>query len=213
MIELFVTPLFGVFLLAGLILAITPGPAVLYLVARSVDQGRKAGVVSCLGVFTATLVHIAAAALGLSALMASSALLFSVVKYAGAAYLVFLGIQTLRRPVPEGDVVPVRASLGRVWRDGFLVNLLNPKTTLFFFAFLPQFVDPALGNQAGQVVALGLTFALLAFGTDLTWALVAGSVGQAVRKNRGFRMAQKYVTGGLYLALGAFAAMFNNQSR
>lgn len=213
MIEPFVSPLFGVFLLAGLLLAVTPGPAVLYLVARSVDQGRRAGVVSCLGVFGATLVHIAAAALGLSALMLSSALLFSVVKYAGAAYLIYLGIQTLRRPVPAGDQVPARASLGKIWRDGFLVNLLNPKTTLFFFAFLPQFVDPALGNPTGQVVFLGLTFGLMAFGTDLTWVLAAGSLGQAVRRNRGFRMAQKYVTGGLYLALGAFAAMFNNQSR
>lgn len=207
------TPLFGVFLLAGLILAVTPGPAVLYLVARSVDQGRRAGMVSCLGVFTATLVHITAAALGLSALMLSSVLLFSVVKYAGAAYLVFLGVQTLLRPVPTPSEAPPRASLRRIWRDGFLVNLLNPKTALFFFAFLPQFVDPALGNPAGQVVVLGLTFGVMAFGTDLAWALVAGSLGQAVRHSALFRRAQKYLTGGLYLALGAFAATFNNQSR
>lgn len=201
------TPLFGVFLLAGFLLAVTPGPAVLYLVARSVDQGRRAGVVSCLGVFSATLVHITAAALGLSALMLSSALLFSLVKYAGAAYLLFLGVQTLLRPVPGVAETPPPAPLSRVWMDGFLVNLLNPKTTLFFLAFLPQFVDPALGNPTGQVVVLGLTFGVMALGTDLTWALVAGSLGQVVRRSVGFRKAQKLVSGGVYLMLGAFAAL------
>lgn len=205
------TPLFGVFLLAGFLLAVTPGPAVLYLVARSVDQGRRAGVVSCLGVFSATLVHITAAALGLSALMLSSALLFSLVKYAGAAYLLFLGIQALIRPVPGVAETPPPAPLGRIWMDGFLVNLLNPKTTLFFLAFLPQFVDPALGNPTGQVVILGLTFGIMAFGTDLTWALVAGTLGQAVRRHAGFRRAQKYVSGGLYLALGLFAASLSQR--
>jgi len=201
------TPLFPLFLLAGFLLAVTPGPAVLYLVARSVDQGWKAGVVSCLGVFCATLIHVAAAVLGLSAVLASSALLFSGVKWVGAAYLVWLGLQTLlRREVPAG-AAPAPAPLVRVWRDGFVVNLLNPKTTLFFLAFLPQFVDPSAGPVPVQVLVLGLSFAVMAFGTDLCWALLAGRLGDRVRRSPRFRRAQRWVTGGVYLALGAAAAL------
>lgn len=206
------TPLFLVFLAAGFVLAVTPGPAVLYLVARSIDQGRRAGLVSCLGVFSASLVHVTAAVLGLSAILASSALLFSVVKYAGAAYLLWLGVSTLLRKEPSSYEAPPPAPLGRVWLDGLVVNLLNPKTTLFFFAFLPQFVDPALGNPAGQVLVLGLSFSLLAFVTDSTWALVAATLGVRVRRSTGFRRAQKYVSGGVYLALGTFAALFTRRS-
>lgn len=206
------TPLFLVFLAAGFVLAVTPGPAVLYLVARSIDQGRRAGLVSCLGVFSATLVHVTAAALGLSAILASSALLFSVVKYAGAAYLLWLGVSNLLRKEPSSYHAPPPAPLAKVWLDGFVVNLLNPKTTLFFFAFLPQFVDPTLGNPGGQVLTLGVSFAVLAFVTDSTWALVAATLGARVRRNATFRRAQKYVSGGVYLALGAFAALFTRRT-
>jgi len=134
------------------------------------------------------------------------------VKYAGAAYLVWLGVSTLLRKEPSSYEAPAPAPLKKVWLDGFVVNLLNPKTTLFFFAFLPQFVDPGLGNPAGQVLVLGLSFAVLAFVTDSTWALVAATLGARVRRNPVFRRAQKYLSGGVYLALGAFAALFTRRS-
>jgi threonine/homoserine/homoserine lactone efflux protein len=206
------TALYGIFLCSALVLAVTPGPAVLYLVARSVDQGRRAGLVSCLGVFTACLVHVGAATLGLSAVLASSALLFSLVKYAGAAYLLWLGVTTLLRQEEPQDRRPEPASLAKVWTDGFVVNLLNPKTTLFFLAFLPQFVEPALGHVTGQVLVLGLSFALIALTTDVAWALAAGTLGEKVRAHAGFRRLQKYLSGGLYLVLGAFAALVTRKT-
>src|SRR5437899_7283618 len=134
----------GLFIGAALVLLLIPGPAVLYVVARSVAQGRMAGFISDLGIHTATLVHVLAAALGLSALLASSALAFSIVKYAGAAYLIWLGLKKIfgRVDEPQADGALPRHSYARLFRDGFIVNLLNPKTALVFFAFLPQFVDP-----------------------------------------------------------------------
>ena len=146
------------FIGAALVLLLIPGPAVLYVVGRSVAQGRKAGIVSVLGIHTATLIHILAAALGLSVLVLSSALAFNVVKYAGAAYLVWLGFRKLFGPAEiagtNGELT--RYSHARLFRDGFLVNLLNPKTALFFLAFLPQFVDVSRGHVAMQITLLGL---------------------------------------------------------
>src|SRR5690242_1335102 len=154
----------GLFIGAALVLLLIPGPAVLYIVARSMEQGRLAGFVSDLGIHTATLIHILAAALGLSALLASSALAFSIVKYVGAAYLVWLGLRKIFGPVgrPDDDGGSLaRHSHARLFRDGFIVNLFNPKTALFFLAFLPQFVDPARGHLAEQIAFLGLLFAAL----------------------------------------------------
>src|SRR5262245_57466906 len=129
------------FAAAALVLAVTPGPAVLYIVTRSVSQGRLAGVVSCLGVAVGGMVHVLAAAAGLSVVLATSALAFNIVKYAGAAYLVWLGIQKLTRaPRPDAEASAEPHSLLRVFREGVVVNVLNPKTALFFLAFLPQFV-------------------------------------------------------------------------
>src|SRR6202050_5762037 len=134
----------GFFCVAAILLLLTPGPAVLYIVARSVEQGRIAGLASVCGITTGTLVHVLAAALGLSALLASSALAFAAVKYAGAGYLIYIGARRiLRRTGAAAERIQLpRRSLGRLYRDGFVVNLLNPKTALFFLAFLPQFVDP-----------------------------------------------------------------------
>jgi threonine/homoserine/homoserine lactone efflux protein len=134
---------FLVFVLSALALVLVPGPNVIYIVTRGVDQGRRAGLASACGVETATLVHVAAAAAGLSALLASSAAASEVVRYAGAAYLAYLGVRTLLSDdgIGSGDSPPP-ARLARVYTEGFLVNLLNPKVALFFLAFLPQFVDP-----------------------------------------------------------------------
>ena len=202
----------GLFVGAALVLLLVPGPAVLYIVARSVAQGRMAGFVSDVGIHSATLVHVLAAALGLSALLASSALAFSIVKYAGAAYLIWLGLKKIfgRAEEVDADGNLPRHSYARLFRDGFIVNLLNPKTALFFLAFLPQFVDPSRGAAWTQVVVLGATLATLGLFTDGLYALLGGTAGEWIRKQRagaGLRRARRYVTGGVYIALGAVAAI------
>src|SRR6202521_4775327 len=165
----------GVFSLAAVLLLLAPGPAVLYIVARSIEQGRIAGLASVCGITTGTLVHVLAAALGLSALLASSALAFAVVKYAGAGYLIYIGVRRIlsRTETPAARIELPRRSLGRLYRDGFIVNLLNPKTALFFLAFLPQFVDPARGAVAMQMLILGVLFVAVALLSDSSYALLA----------------------------------------
>jgi threonine/homoserine/homoserine lactone efflux protein len=196
---------FLVFTLAALALAIVPGPAVLYIVAQSVQGGRRAGVVSALGVSTGGLVHVAAAVIGLSAVLAASATAFTIVKLAGAVYLVWLGIRTL---LSKDDAIAGRRAeptLGRTYRQGVVVNVLNPKTALFFLAFLPQFVDPD-GSTRGQLALLGVTFVLIALTTDLIWALVAGTAGAVLKQSRTFLRVQRYVSGTIFVGLGALAA-------
>jgi threonine/homoserine/homoserine lactone efflux protein len=202
----------GVFALAAILLLLTPGPAVLFIVARSLEQGRLAGIASVCGITTGTLVHVAAAALGLSALLASSALAFSLVKYAGAAYLITIGVRRLlsRADAPAARSGLPRRSLGRLYRDGFLVNLLNPKTALFFLAFLPQFVDPARGAVAFQIAFLGLMFATMGFASDGLYALAAGSAGRWLKHNASFLRFERYVTGGVFIGLGVTAALAGN---
>jgi threonine/homoserine/homoserine lactone efflux protein len=198
---------FSLFLLAALILAVTPGPAVLYIVTRSVSQGRTAGVVSCLGIALGTLVHVVAAALGLSAVLASSALAFSLVKYAGAAYLIWLGCRKLLREPDSRALAPVEArSLRRVFWEGVVVNVLNPKTALFFLAFLPQFVDASAGPAWYQLLILGGAFALVAFCTDCTWGLLAGSAGAWLKSHPRFPQSERYVSGSVYVGLGLATA-------
>jgi threonine/homoserine/homoserine lactone efflux protein len=202
----------GLFVGAALVLLLIPGPAVLYIVARSVEQGRLAGFVSDLGIHAATLVHVLAAALGLSALLASSALAFSVVKYAGAAYLIWLGLKKIfgRSEAPGADLALVRYSYARLFRDGFIVNLLNPKTALFFLAFLPQFADVSRGHLATQIAFLGLLFAALGFVTDGCYALVAGTAGNWLKRSQGYLRFERYVSGTLFIGLGLTAAFSGN---
>ena len=154
---------------AALLLLVVPGPAVLYVVTQSVSHGRRAGLASVAGITTGTIVHVAAATIGLSALLASSALAFDVVKYLGAAYLIVIGIRRLaglERPAELGD--RRERDVGRLYRQGIVVNVLNPKTALFFLAFLPQFVEPSRGAAWAQILALGLFFAFLGFLSDST---------------------------------------------
>ncbi|MFQ5755624.1 MAG: LysE family translocator [Acidiferrobacterales bacterium] len=191
------------FLLAAWVLLITPGPAVLYIVARSVDQGQLAGIVSTLGVGVGTFVHVAAATLGISALLVSSALAFSVVKYVGAAYLVYLGVRMLRtRDVQRQPGASQGKALVRIFCDGVVGNALNPKTALFFFAFLPQFVDVSRGVVALQVFALGAMFVIMGIFSDGLRALRAGSVGHWLKHNARYLRAQRYFAGSVLIALG-----------
>jgi len=198
----------SLFISVTVALVFMPGPNTLYIIARSVQQGRRAGVVSSLGVQVGSLVHIAAAALGLSALLLSSALAFGVVKYAGAAYLIYLGIKTLLTKEKTGPAQEVeRASLSRVFYQGVVVNLLNPKTALFFFAFLPQFIDPARGRVAMQIISLGAILVILGTLSDMTYVLAAGSVGNWLRGNLKFLRAQRFFASSVYLGLGAATAL------
>jgi threonine/homoserine/homoserine lactone efflux protein len=196
-----------VFSVAALALIVVPGPAVLYIVAQSIDRGRLAGIVSALGVATGGLVHVTAAAVGLSSLLVSSATAFNVVKYAGAAYLIGLGLWTLLRRREEATVeMPKERKLSRRYWQGVVVNVLNPKTALFFFAFLPQFVDPEKGSAALQIGILGLVFVALAVASDCVWALAAGTASERLRGNRSFLAVQRYVSGSVFVGLGALTA-------
>ncbi len=195
------------FLLAALALLLVPGPAVLYILTRSATQGRRAGLASVLGVEAGSLIHSMAAAFGLSALLMTSAIAFQVVKYVGAAYLVYLGIRALLSREEGGqEAAPVPRSNLQLFAKGFLVNLLNPKTALFFYAFLPQFVDPLRGAVQGQIFMLGLIFVTLATCTDSLYALLGSSIGGWLFTRSGFRKARRFVTGGIYIALGVTAA-------
>jgi threonine/homoserine/homoserine lactone efflux protein len=201
---------FALFVAAALVLLIVPGPSVLYIVARSVEGGRTAGFVSVLGVQTGALVHIAFATLGLSAILASSAVAFSVVKWLGAAYLIWLGLKRIfGRDDDEDDVAVEPERLSRVFLQGVIVNTLNPKTALFFLAFLPQFVDPARGAAWTQILFLGANFVILALCSDGLYALLSGTAGGWLRrrmKDAAIKRGQRYVSGGVLIALGAVAA-------
>jgi threonine/homoserine/homoserine lactone efflux protein len=203
-----------VFVLAAVVLVIIPGPNVLYISARSIHQGRAAGLVSSVGIETATIVHVALATAGVSAVLAASAAAFSVVKYAGAAYLVFLGIRTLLSRDTHAEVdAPPTINLRRVYWQGFVVNLLNPKTALFFLAFLPQFVQPDRGPVAIQTLVLGLVLMTIGMGNNVAWALVAGRLGAVLRRNgRGSRV-ERWLTGGVYIGLGALTAFSGGHAR
>ena len=197
----------SLFVSVATILVFMPGPNTLYIIARSIQQGRLAGFVSSLGVQVGTMVHIVAASLGLSALLVSSAVAFNVVKYAGAAYLIFLGIKTLLTKEKIGPAKVRKAALGRVFSQGIVVNLLNPKTALFFFAFLPQFIDVARGAIVLQIVPLGSILIFLGTLSDSIYALASGSIGNWLRGNLKFLRAQRYFAGSVYIGLGAATAL------
>jgi threonine/homoserine/homoserine lactone efflux protein len=195
------------FALAALALLVIPGPSVLYIVTRSIEQGRTAGLVSVLGVHTGTLFHVAAAAFGISAILVRSAVLYTGVKWAGAAYLIFLGIRRIAtRAVTADDVVVEGKPLKKLYLDGVVVNTLNPKTALFFFAFLPQFVDRD-HNVTVQVLFFGALFVLLGFCSDGTYALVASHLGSWLKSSRVFRGVERYVAGTIFVTLGVTAAV------
>ena len=196
------------FMGAALALLLIPGPAVLYITARSASQGRVAGLVSVLAIETANFMQAVAAALGLSAILLSSALAFDVVKYLGAAYLIYLGIRKLLASDNGAEDEDVKQeSLARIYWQGFAVNILNPKTALFFFAFLPQFVDPAKGNVVMQNLLLGAIFVGMAIITDSMYALLASSLAGKLTGNKRFQKGQRYFAGLVYIGLGITTAL------
>lgn len=202
------------FLLAALGLLFIPGPAVLFIMTRSADRGRRAGAISALGVGTADLIHTTAAAFGLSALLMTSALAFSVVKYLGAAYLIYLGIRTLLRHDESHRTESVEPrTVSRMFFQGMTVELLNPKTALFFLAFLPQFVDPARGTITLQFLFFGSLFAALGLCSLAFYGLLAGTIAMHLKKNTRFQSIQRYVTGSIYIALGLTAAFTGSEKK
>jgi threonine/homoserine/homoserine lactone efflux protein len=196
------------FCLAATALIVIPGPAVLYIVAQSVGQGRRAGLISASGVASGGLVHVFAAAVGLSGLLLSSATAFSVVKFVGAGYLIYLGGRRLLGLEPSALVaIEEGRSKRRIYRDGAVVNILNPKTALFFYAFLPQFLDPGRGSVALQALVLGALFVTIALISDSLWALASGSAAQWLRDRPIAVKVERYVTGTVLVGLGAAAAL------
>jgi threonine/homoserine/homoserine lactone efflux protein len=199
---------FGLFAAAALVLLLTPGPAVLYIITRSVNQGRRAGLASAWGIDVANLIHVVAAALGVSAIMLSSALAFNALKYLGAAYLIYLGVRKLlSKEEIEQAAALQRQPLSRAFSQGILVNLLNPKPPLFFLAFLPQFIDVSRGPAVSQTLLLGLLFVGMAVITDSSYALLAGTAGRWLTDRGRFLRAQHYVSGSVYIGLGVATAL------
>ena len=196
------------FLLAALILLLTPGPAVLYIIARSIDQGRLAGLVSVLSIEVGNFMHVLAATLGLSALVFTSALGFTIIKTLGAGYLIYLGV---RRLLVSNDRVETNTAEGRglrkIFSQGVLVAALNPKTALFFLAFLPQFVNPSKSAIPLQFFALGCIFVVMAIVTDGLYALLASTASLWLKGNRTFWRIERYIAGSVYIGLGLTAAL------
>lgn len=200
------------FAAAAVVLIAAPGPNLIYIMTRSIAEGRRAGLVSGLGVETGTLVHVSAAVIGLSALIASSATAFAVVKYAGAGYLIYLGSRALRRreeapPPAAGRRLPLR----RAYRQAVLVQILNPKVALFFLAFVPQFVDPAGGPAWQQIIVFGAVLSMLGVVINSVYAVAAAGAGDWLRARPQLLGRERYLTGPVYIGLGLGAALTGGQ--
>ncbi len=196
----------ALFCLASVALAVVPGPAVTYIVTQSIDKGRRAGLVSALGVASGGLVHVAAATVGLSALIASSATAFTTVKLVGAAYLIVIGVRRILSREEDTEVQVAPTPHRRLYAQGVVVNVLNPKTALFFLAFLPQFVDASSGSIPAQVAFLGVLFAAIALTTDTMYALLADLLAGKLRRSGTGAKLRRWVSGGIFIALGVTAA-------
>jgi threonine/homoserine/homoserine lactone efflux protein len=198
----------AIFMAGAFIIVVIPGPNILYLIARSIHQGRLAGLVSVLGIEAATLVHICAATLGLTSLLLSSAIAFTVVKYAGAAYLVYLGFRKLfERQDEQQEELKATGGLKQVFVQGFIVNLLNPKTAMFFLAFLPQFVDADRGSAAVQILSFGVILVLLAIAVEVAYVLFSSHLRSWLKGNQRLHKSRRYLAGGAYIGLGLTTAL------
>ena len=199
---------YALFIATALALLAIPGPAVLYVVSRSIDQGRSAGLASVLGITSGTVVHVTLATIGLSSLVLASKVAFDAVRYVGAAYLVFLGVRRLlTRPVEEDLDSRAPRTTRDLYTQGLIVNLLNPKTIVFIFAFIPQFVDVNAGHVWLQILLLGLTFAGLGLASDSLYAVVAGTVADRLRGTPFIARVERWFGGSVLIGLGVAAAI------
>jgi threonine/homoserine/homoserine lactone efflux protein len=200
---------YAVFLATGMVLLLIPGPAVIYVVTRSIEMGRGGGLASVAGITTATVAHVTLATVGLSSLLLASRVAFDAVRYVGVAYLLLLGVRRLLgRGLDSGDEEPAPRTRRRAYTQGIVVNLTNPKTIVFVFAFLPQFVDPHARHAWLQVLVLGLSFAILGCLSDSVWALAAGTVADRLRGSDRLARVQRWVGGGTLVGLGILAAVW-----
>ena len=204
-----------VFVMSALVLLVVPGPAVLFAVSRSLVEGRRAGIVSVVGLCSGAAVHVAGSILGVSVLLEASEVAFHALRLTGAAYLVYLGVRRLTSSPATGASSPVPAPrLGRAFVDGFVVNVFNPKAALFLLAFLPQFVDPTRGAVELQLLTFGSIFLVLAFLSDGAYVLAAGSLSATLRRRRGAAAhVERYGVGSVYLGLGVAAALSGSRGR
>ena len=201
---------YAVFLATAIVLLLIPGPAVLYVVTRSIEMGRSGGLASVAGITTGTVAYVALATAGLSSLILASTVAFDAVRYVGAAYLLLLGVRRLLgRGLEQPDEEAAPRTRRRAYAQGVVVNLTNPKTIVFVFAFLPQFVDPHATHAWVQVFVLGLSFALLGFLSDSMWALAAGTVADRLRGSAGIARVQRWLGGGVLVGLGILAAAWS----
>ena len=200
---------YAVFLATGMALLLVPGPAVLYVVTRSIEMGRAGGLASVAGITTGTIAYVALAAAGLSSLLLASTAAFDAVRYVGAAYLLLLGVRRLLgRGLDQLQAEAPPRTRRRAYAQGIVVNLTNPKTIVFVFAFLPQFVDPDAHHAWLQVLVLGLSFTLLGFLSDSMYALVAGTIADRLRGSAAIARVQRWFGGGVLVGLGILAAVW-----
>jgi len=199
---------YAVFLATAIVLLLVPGPAVLYVVTRSIEMGRGGGLASVAGITTGTFVHVTLATAGISSLILASRVAFDAVKYVGAAYLLLLGLRRLLgRGLEEPDAQAAPRTRRRAYTQGVVVNLTNPKTIVFIFAFIPQFVDVSQGHVGVQIFVLGLTFATLGLMSDSLYALAAGTVADRLRGSAGIARFERWFGGSILIGLGVAAAL------
>jgi len=195
------------FAVASVALLVIPGPAVIYIVNRSVADGRQIGLAAVVGLELGTFMHVLAATVGLSAILATSENAFNVVKYLGASYLIFIGLRTLTRKPEAISTSASSMTQSQAFRQGFIINTLNPKIALFFLSFLPQFIDPNISSNARQSLILGSVFVLCGFVIDGVYALTASSLREVLVKGKALPFIQQYVAGVVFVLLGAAAAL------
>lgn len=200
--------------MASFVLVVVPGPAVMYILTRSVSQGKTAGLVSAIGVNLGSAIHVVAAVAGLSILLANSAQAYAAVKWLGVAYLAWIGVRTLMADdeeftAPEAD----SQSLRRIFAQGVLVNVLNPKVAIFFLAFLPQFVDQTSANPALQTLVLGMTLVTIGLLSDSAYALAGGGLGKLFHRRPRAARATRVTAGVIYLSLAGIAAVAGNRAK
>ncbi len=199
------------FLAAASLLILIPGPAVLYIMAKSIEQGYKAGIVSVLGIGVGSLVHITFAAIGISSILLASATAFSIVKYLGALYLIYLGVKKLlEKPLHKSPLANIKKQpFKNIFYEGILVNIFNPKTAIFFFSFLPQFISVERGGNASQILFLGILFTVFAVLSDMMYVLLSVKLSTWFSNSKKYIKRQKNLTGCIYITLGLITLTIN----